>query len=68
MKFLRISFLLFFCIGINAVTVDTGHANVSLVKFENIHDGKNKTLLGIRMDMQENWHTYWKILVTQVGL
>ena len=60
MKFLRISFLLFFCIGINAVTVDTGHANVSLVKFENIQDGKNKTLLGIRMDMQENWHTYWK--------
>ena len=60
MKFLRISFLLFFCIGINAVTVDTGHANVSLVKFENVQDGKNKTLLGIRMDMQENWHTYWK--------
>jgi len=60
MKFLRISFLLFFCIGINAVTVDTGHANVSLVKFENVQGAKNKTLLGIRMDMQENWHTYWK--------
>ena len=60
MKFLRISFLLFFCVGINAVTVDTGHANVSLVKFENVQGGKNKTLLGIRMDMQENWHTYWK--------
>ena len=60
MKFLKISFLLFFCIAINAVTVDTGHANVSLVKFENVQGDQNKSLIGIRMDMQENWHTYWK--------
>ena len=60
MKFLKVSFLLFFCLAINAVTIDTGHANVSLVKFENIQKGQSQTLIGIRMDMQENWHTYWK--------
>ena len=60
MKFLKISFLLFVCLTINAVTVDTGHANVSLVKFENVDEGQSQTLIGIRMDMQENWHTYWK--------
>ena len=60
MKFLKISFLLFFCLAINAVTIDTGHANVSLVMFENIQKGQSQTLIGIRMDMQENWHTYWK--------
>ncbi len=60
MKFLKLSFLLFFSIAINAVTVDTGHANVSLVKFENAQGDLNKSLIGIRMDMQENWHTYWK--------
>ena len=60
MKFLKISFLLFFCLAINAVTVDTGHANVSLVKYENVKGNKNISLIGIRMDMQKNWHTYWK--------
>ena len=60
MKFLKISFLFVFCITINAVTVDTGHANVSLVKFDNVQGDQSKTLIGIRMDMQENWHTYWK--------
>ena len=60
MKFLKISFLLFFCIAINAVTVDTGHANVSLVKFESVQGNQTKNLIGIQMDMQKNWHTYWK--------
>ena len=60
MKFLKISFLLLFCLAINAMTVDTGHANVSLVKFENVDEAKSKTLIAIRIDMQENWHTYWK--------
>ena len=60
MKFLKTFFLLSFCISINAVTVDTGHANVSLVKYENTQGNQNKNLIGIRMDMQKNWHTYWK--------
>ena len=61
MKFLKISFLLFFCLATNAVTVDTGHANVSLVKFENVKEGKSQTLIGIRMDMQENWQKKRKL-------
>ncbi len=60
MKFLEIFFLLFFCVAINAVTVNTGHANVSLVKYENTQGNQNRNLIGIRMDMQKNWHTYWK--------
>ena len=60
MKFLKISYLLFFCLALEAVIVDTGHANVSLVKFESLEGDSSKTLLGIKMDMQENWHTYWK--------
>ena len=60
MKFLKIFFLLFFCVAINAVTVNTGHANVSLVKYENTQGNQNRNLIGIRMDMQKNWHTYWK--------
>ena len=60
MKFLKIFFLLFFCVTINAVTVNTGHANVSLVKYENTQGNQNRNLIGIRMDMQKNWHTYWK--------
>ena len=60
MKFLKISYLLFFCLALEAVIVDTGHANVSLVKFESLEGDRSKTLLGIKMDMQENWHTYWK--------
>ena len=60
MKLLKISYLLFFCLALEAVIVDTGHANVSLVKFESLEGDNSKTLLGIKMDMQENWHTYWK--------
>ena len=60
MKFLKISYLLFFCLALEAVIVDTGHANVSLVKFESLEGDRSKALLGIKMDMQENWHTYWK--------
>ena len=60
MKLLKISYLLFFCLALEAVIVDTGHANISLVKFESLEGDSSKTLLGIKMDMQENWHTYWK--------
>jgi len=36
----------------------TGHAEVSLIKTDNYED-QNKIHLGIRMDMDEGWHTYW---------
>ena len=43
-----------------ANTVETGHASVSIVKFDNYSSQKNELFIGIKMDMQKNWHTYWK--------
>ena len=40
--------------------VETGHANVSLVKFGTNQSAQNELFIGIKMDMQKNWHTYWK--------
>ena len=40
--------------------VETGHANVSIVKFDTDSSLKNELFIGIKMDMQKNWHTYWK--------
>ena len=65
MKFLKISFLLFFCLAINAVTVDTGHANVSLVKFENVKEGKAKLLLVLEWICKRIGIPTGKILVIQ---
>ncbi|MDB9861426.1 protein-disulfide reductase DsbD family protein [Gammaproteobacteria bacterium] len=43
---------------IYATPVDTGHAEVSLIKTYSSSDS-NTVHLGIKMDMQEGWHTYW---------
>ena len=40
--------------------VETGHANVSIVKFDTDSSLKNELFIGIKIDMQKNWHTYWK--------
>ena len=40
--------------------VETGHASVSLVKFDTNLSEQNELFIGIKMDMQKNWHTYWK--------
>ena len=40
--------------------VETGHAEVSLIKIESSQIKKNEFFIGIKMDMQKNWHTYWK--------
>ena len=58
MKYLKSFFILFFFIQLNSQPINTGHAEVSLIKgsYEN-----NSLMIGIKMDMQENWHTYWKI-------
>jgi len=40
--------------------VETGHAKVSLVKLDTSSSSKNELFIGIKMDMQKNWHTYWK--------
>ena len=51
-------FSLFLNSLINAMPQDTGHAEVSLIKTDNYQD-QNKIHLGIKMDMDEGWHTYW---------
>ena len=40
--------------------VETGHASVSIIKFDPNLSQKNELFIGIKMDMQKNWHTYWK--------
>ena len=40
--------------------VETGHAKVSLVKSYTNLSSQNELFIGIKMDMQKNWHTYWK--------
>ena len=40
--------------------VETGHAKVSLVKSDTNLSSQNELFIGIKMDMQKNWHTYWK--------
>ena len=57
MKYLKLFLLLALFIEIHADPVQTGHAEVSLVKGPMI---ENKLVIGIKMDMQQNWHTYWK--------
>ena len=59
MKFLKLFFLLALFIHLESETINTGHANVSLVKINDESISQNN-LIGIKMDMQKNWHTYWK--------
>jgi len=59
MKFLKLFFLLTLFIHLESETISTGHANVSLVKINDQSISENN-LIGIKMDMQKNWHTYWK--------
>ena len=40
--------------------VETWHASVSIIKFDPNISQKNELFIGIKMDMQKNWHTYWK--------
>ena len=59
MKFTKLFILLVLFTNLESETVNTGHAEVSLVKFSSPAD-TSKNLIGIKMDMQKNWHTYWK--------
>ena len=57
MKFLKLFFLLSLFVQAHADPINTGHADVSIVKGSYIN---NELIIGIKMDMQEGWHTYWK--------
>ena len=57
----KILFLLFLFPSLfaNQIVIDTGHANVSLVK--NSYDLKaDGSYIGIKFELDKNWHTYWK--------
>ena len=60
MKLSKILLLFLLIININAESVNSGHAEISLIKFKQSELTNNKNLIGIKMDMQKNWHTYWK--------
>ena len=59
MKLIKSLLLLTLLINVNAESINTGHAEVSLIKLTSQSEDK-KNLIGIKMDMQKNWHTYWK--------
>ena len=44
---------------INAAPVDTGHAEASLIT--NLQNNQQESFyLGVRLNMQDGWHTYWE--------
>ena len=59
MKLIKSFLLLTLLVNVNAEPINTGHAEVSLIKLTSQSEEK-KNLIGIKMDMQKNWHTYWK--------
>ena len=57
----KILFLIFLFPSLfaNQIVIDTGHANVSLVK--NSYNLKaDGSYIGIKFELDKNWHTYWK--------
>ena len=61
MKIIKLCLLLVTCSNfIFANTVSTGHAEVSIVKSSINQTAANELIIGIKMDMQNHWHTYWK--------
>ena len=60
MKYKLISALLLFTTYNFANPINTGHADVSLVKYTSNNSQADELFIGIKMDMQKNWHTYWK--------
>ena len=60
MKYKLIALLLLFTTYNFANSVNTGHADVSLIKYSTNNSQANEFFIGIKMDMQKNWHTYWK--------
>ena len=60
MKLIQLCFLLITCSNfVFSNPVSTGHADVSIVKSSEIQND-NELIIGIKMDMQDHWHTYWK--------
>ena len=60
MKLLNLTLFLFFSSFTFAEPVNTGHAKVSLVTDHMYSSSDSEMIVGIKMDMQSHWHTYWK--------
>ena len=68
MKFKLIAVLLLFTTYNFANSVNTGHADVSLIKYSTNNSQANEFFIGIKMDMQKTGIPIGKILETQVVL
>ena len=62
MKYLKLIFLLTFFVQSQTEPINTGHAEVSLIKGSYAN---NQLLIGIKMDMQDNGIPIGKILEIQ---
>ena len=60
MKLFKLSLFLLFSTFTFAEAVNTGHAEVSLVTDQVYSSDNSEMIVGIKMDMQPHWHTYWK--------
>ena len=59
MKKFFLAFSLLFCTLAYSNPVETGHARASLIT--NLQDSQQESFyLGVRLEMQEGWHTYWE--------
>ena len=59
MKHIFLACSLFLCIIAASNPVETGHAKASLIT--NLENSQQESFyVGIRLEMQEGWHTYWE--------
>ena len=59
MKHILLACSLFFCTLAVSNPVDTGHARASLIT--NLENSEQESFyIGLRLEMQEGWHTYWE--------
>ena len=60
MKNILLGFTLLFSSLLLANPVETGHAKASLIT--NLQNSDQESFyVGVRLQMQDGWHTYWKI-------
>ena len=59
MKRIFLACSLFLCSLVASNPVETGHARASLIT--NLQDSQQESFyVGVRLEMQEGWHTYWE--------
>ena len=59
MKNIFLSFAILFSSVLLANPVETGHAKASLIT--NLQDPNQESFhIGVRLQMQDGWHTYWE--------